>query len=354
MTTAVKLNLQELLAQPVQSKSSGCLELNEGLVSWKIYLQQGTVKYVDCSVQNLDRLKYHLHYFEWRKATDALKRLPEPFVKLQLSVQDKSNSQNIYSKIIPWLLADKHLDLSQGIKLVENITQDDLRSCFWLDRGTSTWHENSPLPDWIPVLIRNAISLNVSEFFATEQLKLTQWQKCSKELTSVYQRPYFAPGWETKSLPAVGSLDLKTLRELSQVLRGRTSIRQLSILLKKSEIYVGKILSPYIDCKIIYLHHAQTPLDKLPSIPRLSPQASSFNEVANDSDRNTSAKTWKIICIDDSPTILSEIQRFLNGSKFEITAIDDPVKAVSQIFANRPRFNFIRHHNAENQRLQTL
>ena len=54
-----------------------------------------------------------------------------------------------------------------------------------------------------PVLIRNAISLNVSEFFATEQLKLTQWQKCSKELTSVYQRPYFAPGWETKSLPAV-------------------------------------------------------------------------------------------------------------------------------------------------------
>ena len=149
MTTAVKLNLQELLAQPVQSKSSGCLELNEGLVSWKIYLQQGTVKYVDCSVQNLDRLKYHLHYFEWRKATDALKRLPEPFVKLQLSVQDKSNSQNIYSKIIPWLLADKHLDLSQGIKLVENITQDDLRSCFWLDRGTSTWHENSPLPDWI-------------------------------------------------------------------------------------------------------------------------------------------------------------------------------------------------------------
>ena len=68
----------------------------------------------------------------------------------------------------------------------------------------------------------------------------------------------------------------------------------------------------------------------------MSPQASSFNEVANDSDRNTSAKTWKIICIDDSPTILSEIQRFLNGSKFEITAIDDPVKAVSQIFAIDP------------------
>ena len=336
MTTAVKLNLRDLLAQPVQSKSSGCLELDEGLVTWKIYLQQGTVKYVHCSVQNLDQLKYHLHYFEWKEAVSALKRLPSSFVKLHLSVQDKSDTQNIYSKIIPWLITENHLDLSQGIKLIENITKDALSSCFWLDRGSSTWHENCPIPDWIPVLLRNAISVNVSEFLVEEQVKLRQWQQCSKELLSVYQRPYFAPGWETKSLPTSGSLDLKTLQELSPLLRGRTSIRQLSILLKKNELYVGKILSPYIDHKIIYLHHAQTPLDKLPSIPRLPEKVASALATVNSIDNSQDKKTWKIVCIDDSPTILSEIQRFLSQDKFQITAIDDPVKAVSQIFSINP------------------
>lgn len=173
-----------------------------------------------------------------------------------------------------------------------------------------------------------------------EQTRLKRWQNCSAELVSVHQRPYFTSGWEQKPLPASGSLNYQALKELSQVIKGSTSIRQLSLLLKKDELHVAQILSPYIEDKVIYLRHAQSPLDKLPSIPRTKKniqQSSLFNSKnENKNPNNATVKPWKIVCIDDSPTILNEIQRFLDRDKFEVTAIDDPVQAVPIIFRLKP------------------
>ena len=345
MTTTIKLTPAQLLSQLADANSYGCLEINSGLVSWEIYLHQGNIQYVYSSVQSLDQLKYHLHYFGWKQAIAALKSLPQSFIKLQSSLQDKSPTHNIYSKVISWLLAKQHIDLAQSIKLILNITKDEIESCLWLDNATSVWQDGKSLPIWIPVQIRDYLAWNVSECLNERQIKLRQWQACSKDIHSVYQRPYFPPGWETKSLPPSGTLDKNTLVELTQILRGRTSIRQLSMLLKKDELKVAKILSPYIDSKIIYLHHAQAPLDKLPEIPRktedatgrsLSLQVSDEEEETQFNTAKTAVKTWKIVCIDDSPTILSEIKRFLDREKFEITAIDDPVQAVSKIFTIEP------------------
>ena len=94
--------------------------------------------------------------------------------------------------------------------------------------------------------------------------------------------------------------------------------------------------------KIIYLHHAPSPLNKLPYIPRTSKKiVESSSGIGRDiqsigNNPTQKSKTWKIVCIDDSPTILSEIARFLDGNKFKITAVDDPVQAVSKIFNINP------------------
>ncbi len=344
MTAATKLNPKKILSQLANSKGSGCLKINEGLVCWQIYLHQGNLQYVNCSAQMLDQLKYHLHYLGLKQAIAALKNLPPSFLKIQSSIQNKSPAQNIYGKVISWLLTEKHLNLSQGIELIESITKDELQFCLWLDKGTSSWQEVDSLPLWIPSAIEDSLSFNVSKYLKEAEVKSKQWQSCSQELVSVHQRPYFPPSWETKPLPASGSLNRKTLVELTQLLKGRISIRQLSILLKKDELQVAKILSPYIDEKIIYLHHAPAPLNQLPPIPRSHPDtaqssSSNSNKASNPSGENSSSssvKPWKIVCIDDSPTILSEIQRFLSQEKFEITAIDDPVQAVSKIFSINP------------------
>lgn len=343
MTTTVKLNPTQLLSQLAKSDSNGCLEINSGLVAWKIYLHQGQIQYIYCSVQSLEQLKYHLHYFKYKQAISALKQLPQSFLKLQSSIQDKSSAQNIYGRLIPWLLTKQYLDLEQTTKLIQHINKDSIQSFFCLHNAASVWQEGHSLPLWIPVQIKDSLSVTVAEYLHEQQIRSRQWENCSSELQSVHQRPYFPPGWETKPLPDSGSLNQKTLIELTQVLRGRTSIRQLSILLKKDELKVAQILSPYIDRKIIYLHHAQAPLDKLPSIPQKTQDLARWSFDSNDDLETTqnynpqaSVKTWKIVCIDDSPTILSEIKRFLDQDKFEITAIEDPVQAVSKIFTIDP------------------
>ena len=342
MTTSTKFNPRELLSQLADSNSSGCLEFDEGLISWKIYLQEGNLKYVYCSAQLLEQLKYHLHYLEFKQAVAALKHLPSSFIKIESHLQGNSAAQNqhLYSKVISWLLTEKHLNRSQGLELIEQINKDALHFCLWLDRGTSSWKDKEPIPCWIEEQLGSTSSLTVSECLDLEQTRLKQWQNCTAELLSVHQRPYFTSGWEQKPIPASGSLNYQALKELSQVIRGSTSIRQLSLLLKKDELYVAQILSPYIEDKIIYLRHAQSPLDKLPSIPRTQKNVrqSSFSNSKNENNKpkNVTVKTWKIVCIDDSPTILNEIQRFLDPERFEVTAIDDPVQAVPIIFRLKP------------------
>ena len=334
MTTTAKLNPTELLSQLAESKNSGCLEVVAEEISWNIYLQQGKFKYIDCSVQSLEQLKYYLCQIGWTEAIATLKQLSAS------AIADKSLGESLYSKMITLLLAD-NFDTARGAALIEQIVKDELQYCLTIDRGNSFWHDETPVPNWIPLNIEASVALDVAECLKEQQTRLKLWQNCSERLVSIHQRPYFAPSWSEKTLPP-GSLNHQALTELTKVLKGRTSIRQLSILLKKDELQVAHILSPYINEKIIYLHHAPAPLNKLPNIPRTARNNSSLSnldseqKLSQNSTTSKPAKTWKIVCIDDSPTILSEMKRFLSDDKYDITAIDDPVQAVSQIFQINP------------------
>ncbi len=341
MPATIKFNPADLVSRLEKSDSSGCLEITEGLVSWKIYLQQGKLKYIDCSIQLLDQLKYYLHYLGIKQGIAGLKQLPSS-IKTQEAA--KNSSINIYSQAISWLLTEKHLSCDQALKLIEQITKDTFSSVLWLNKGTHSWRDREAIPSWITENLNDCPSLNISDCLGLEKTRLQQWYICSDRLISTHQRPYFNSGWETKTLPTSGSLNLQNLKELAKVIRGRTSIRELSVLLKKDELQVAQILSSYIDQDIICLRDAQSPLNLLPSIPRIKKDASSpsSSKISTDNQKERhqvakpKTKTWKVVCIDDSPTILKEIQRFLDQDKFEVTAIDDPVKAVPTIFRLKP------------------
>ena len=331
MTTTAKLNPSELLSQLAESKNSGCLEIVAEEISWNIYLQQGKFKYIDCSIQLLEQLKYHLCQLGWTEAIAALKKLPASAIA-------NNSGQSLYGKAISLLLAE--IDTARGATLIEQIVKDELLYCLMVDRGNSFWHDRTSVPNWIPLQVEASVVLDVAECLKEQQIRLKLWQNCSDRLLSVHQRPYFAPSWSEKTFPT-GSLNHQSLTELTRVLKGRTSIRQLSILLKKDELQVAQILSPYIDEKIIYLHHPPAPLNKLPNIPRTPEENSLLSKpdntrITTNSTTSKPAKTWKIVCIDDSPTILSEMKRFLSHDKYDITAIDDPVQAVSKIFQINP------------------
>ena len=325
MTTIKKLYPQELLLQLVTSKSSGCLTLNNLDSSWKIYLQQGNLKYIDSSIQFLEQLEYHLHRLKLKKAAIALKHWSKSNLDIQSSVNKQQTSSDIYRKAVSWLIKEKHLNRFQSVKLIQNMTKDLLQYCLWLDRGISHWHKGDTIPAWIEAKLGNYPPLNLSKCLSLEQNRLQQWQSCSAKLFSVHQRPYLVSDWQKKTLPLFGLLDRQDLEQLAKIISGRISIRQLSLLLQKDELDVAQILSPYIEERIVYLRSPQPALLQFPTIPRIK-----------SNDRFSSNAIHKIVCIDDSPTILKEIKRFLVREMLEVTVVDDPMQAISKIFTIAP------------------
>jgi twitching motility two-component system response regulator PilG len=47
-------------------------------------------------------------------------------------------------------------------------------------------------------------------------------------------------------------------------------------------------------------------------------------------------KNYKILSVDDSPTILKEISRFLEDEKFSVVTVNEPIKAVMSIIRHKP------------------
>ncbi len=126
-----------------------------------------------------------------------------------------------------------------------------------------------------------------------------------------------------------GTLSAEALTQLAGLLRKGLSLRQLSLYLKQDEIRVASLLCPYIDNKVIHLRPPIPPFDRLPTLNRDTkffstppPKAETIKQ--------------KIVCIDDSPTMLTEMNRFLSAGKYEVITIDDPIKASATIFKIKP------------------
>ncbi len=327
-----KLNPVELLFNPSNLNNTGYLEFTKGSVSWRIYLQEGKLKYVDCSLQLLTQFKYYLFRQGWIAAVEACKDIPQSYLQTKVNPEQDSFHRGLYEQAIVWLLAEKHLDRFQVVQLIEDITQDFLESCLWLTEGTCSWHEIESIPFWVNAEVGNSLSLNLSDLVDFLQQRLKGWQSCPSSLLSPHQRPYFFDYRDIAKAPPSEMLSHEALSQLAQLMRRGLSFRQLSLFVHQDELHVAQILSSYIENKMILLRNPQPPLDQLPNIPR----PSQVKEPENSPQISKAVKTYKIVSIDDSPTILSEIQRFLPKERFEVTAINDPVQASSVIFRLEP------------------
>ena len=131
------------------------------------------------------------------------------------------------------------------------------------------------------------------------------------------------------------------------------SFRQLAVLMRQDEIKLIQWLRPYILDKTILLREPQFPFDQLPKIPQV-PQKQVYQKITSARTENTTNKVpsvsgvapmtkpgnirekYKVVCVDDSPTILNEISRFLDEKNFDVFKITDPLKALMQIVRIKP------------------
>jgi twitching motility two-component system response regulator PilG len=378
--TFQKLRPLNLLTHLSSCYDTAHLKVSSNSVSWSIYLEQGKIIYASHSVDPFDRLDCHL-----RRLGHKIPTLKNERGQLRLLFDtDPENyaTQNTDYQAICWLVNQQYLNGVEAATLIEGLVKEVLESFLLIKEGTYEFKEK----------------LNAQPFCNLEflpivehcQKRLHGWQALGPQIWSPYQRPYFnnRSKIELQILPEVQ-------RRLSAILKG-FSFRHLAILLNQDELQLAQSLHPYVVDKTILLSEPQPPFQQLPrtfeqllnldspeSIPksvvvtsntdtdkttnlsRRSPntQLPEIPTRTSESSPNTQGgiagnpvpittettprrgstpaapstkNTYKIVCVDDSPTILKEISHFLDDESFSVFTIKDSIKALMQIVRLKP------------------
>jgi twitching motility two-component system response regulator PilG len=150
---------------------------------------------------------------------------------------------------------------------------------------------------------------------------------------------------------AAKRMSAETVQRLGRILRG-FNFCQLGALLSKDALAIAKQLSPLIIEGSIYLKEPLAPFNQLPRTydPALA-EGSKKNEQRSEADTKEKeegdddisqiasqqpVKTWKIVCIDDSESMLNIIDNYLGSQDFQVTLIQDSMKALMKITSIRP------------------
>jgi two-component system, chemotaxis family, response regulator PixG len=325
----------KLLEQLATSQAKGCLRIMSNDIVWLLYFYEGKLFYANHSLEPIERLEQHL------RRISPIVLANQVYTDLREQLKD-ANLEASYPSLdyqaIRWLIAQGHITEQTAGTLVKSITKEVLQSYLLITQGTSELiSREADFPIWW--------SGNFLFVLKECQTELQSWQALQPAIQSPYQRPYLM-NVEHPLLTA----DVKA--KLSKILIG-FSFRQLSLLLKQEELTVANNLFRLISNQIVGLRPPQPPFDRLHKLYAADMEKGRFDEKnqsitdafasvnptnnpSNTTGDLTEQATYKIACVDDSPTILREINRFLDGDSFKVFPIVDSGTALMKIIRINP------------------
>lgn len=329
------LNPIKLLEQLASSQAKGCLRVTSNDIVWLLYFYEGKLFYASHSLEPIERLEQHLRRVTQNQLTNQV------YTDLREQLKDASSESTYPSpeyQSIRWLISHDHITEQMASTLVKSMTKEVLQSYLLVSTGTSNLvMRETSFPIW----------WSGNFLFITKecQADLQAWQSLQPSIKSPYQRPYLI---DTDHPLLTADMRVK----LSKILIG-FSFRQLSLLLKQEELTVANNLHRLINNGIVGLRPPQTPFDRIHQLYLTEEDRNRFDEkeqsvtatlaaVASNPDSDTpnvnesSQATYKIACVDDSPTILREINRFLDSDSFKVFPIVDSGTALMKIIRINP------------------
>lgn len=326
-TKILPINVLEKL---FSSRSSGCLQVLNNSITWSIFLKNGEVIYASHSVDPFDRLERHLRCLSQQAKTLTSDVRTQVRLKFETEIREQPN-RNFDYQAICWLVRQQYLNSTQAATLVERLIEEVLELFLLLKDGTCAFYPGlNELPKFCQFDSRSLVD--------SCKKRLQDWQALSPEIRSPYQIPYLIS--QTQKLPS------EQKNKLSTVLQG-FSFRHLAAIFDQDALKVAQTLHPLIVEGTIGLREPEFPFNLLPSFHSnhlgLVNQASAY--VSTNSVRNITLddiptvyreRKYTIACVDDSATILNEIDRFLENRNFSVFTITDSVKALVEIIRIKP------------------
>ena len=316
-----------LLEEINQGKETGCLVVDHNSITWRIYVDQGKLVYASHSLDCFERLERHLRRLSYSVSSLTAGVRNQARLNFEQETQNPNHVPFEY-QAIRWLMQDNYLQLSEAAKLIQSLNQEVLELFLLLTDGTYKIINN---PDCFTPLV----TFELQEYIIKSQQRLKGWKTLSPLITSPEQRPYFFTQNQNSS-----RLSAEQIKKFSKLLRG-FNFRQLAVLTNQDDLKIAQYIYKFIQSNNIVIHPPQAPFDKLPHIIAKT-ESHQHNDnyetkkLSNSTISNHKTQQYKVVCIDDSPTILSEINRFLEKQNLVIHSIDDSKKALLQIIRFKP------------------
>lgn len=303
---------QAILTEIAQSQGNGCLKVSFKSFEYFIYCQQGQISYATNSLETFERLERHLRNLSHTNSHLTGEVRKQARLNFETQKIDPTNTPPDY-QAIAWLLQKKYINQEEAEALVKSLTQEVCQSYLLLTDIEYEFIEHQSKLKYFG-------NFDVVTLIEECRRELENWYSLAPEITSSYQRPYCASKSELDGIE----------EKFRKILIG-FSFSQLGVLLNQEPLKVAQTLHPLIVKGKIALREPQTPLNQLPTIANFNFKQSEISQ-----EKNPQSKHKKIACVDDSPTILQEIGRFLSGQNMEVFTLNDSFKAFREIMRIKP------------------
>jgi two-component system, chemotaxis family, response regulator PixG len=343
-----KETARELL-KSLELRRSGCVYVIRDRIRWSFYIERGNLVYASHSLDSFERLERHLRALS--REVPALDDKVRSQLRLLFDDPSPDNAKyKVTSEIlcveyiaILWLVNENHLPKPMAGKLVARIIQEVIEAFLCLPNGkfSGIYYEH--------FLQESYCNLSIGRILEVVTQRLQEWYKLGPTIRSPYQCPYLV-----SQKAAEKRMPPETVQRLGRILRG-FNFCQLGALLGKDPLAIAKQLRSLVSDGSILLRDPLAPFNMLPHTYYLAPDEERENierlaetfalkESENRDDiasiskivLKQSVKISKIVCIDDNESMLNIIGSYLGNEDFQITLIQDSMKALIKINSIRP------------------
>jgi twitching motility two-component system response regulator PilG len=265
--------------------------------SWFVFFLNGQIIYAGSTTSNLSRLRDHLRRYRVHKALD------------------QTNASTIATLNAPeygylWaLLENCVLTPAQGRDVIQSMVYETLFDLLSLHQGSFVFELGSALSPQL-------ITLEIAPLMARTMKQVQEWKQFYPHIQSPDQCPAIADANHLRETVAEA-----TFKILERWADGKTSLRQMARYLNRDILTIARAVYPHI---------------RDGSVQLLNPPADGEAIAHKREMQINQDRVPRIVCIDDGLTVRQAVEDILNRHGYEVTAISNPLKALSLVFQLKP------------------
>lgn len=288
---------------------TGKFLVTDGEQEWIFYLYQGRIVYAAGGINSVRR---------WTRSLAT--HCPQVQVN-QLDLPTELFSREAWEYLLLGLLLKQQLiNREQIAPLIQEIVTEVLFDILQSGQIKYQTQPENPLPFQL-------LLIEFEQIIAAAQKLWLTWSAAN--LTNLL--PNKAPiikhpqSLQQKTSPAL-------YRQLTMLLDGQRTLRDLAIQMKRQATDVTLSLLPYIQAGMVELV-------EIPDLPK--PNNSTASSPPAPPAQPLQATPDLIACIDDSPLICQSMEQILTAAGYQFIAIQDPLRAISTLLSRKPNFIFL-------------